>query len=53
MTGVGIIRILTGVAARAFREFADVGFELLDFGLFFRPVCVNALDIILSEKQSE
>ena len=52
-TGVGIIRIPTRVTTRAFREFANVGFELLDLGLFFRPVCMEASTPCSAESRVE
>ena len=52
-TGVGIVRVPARVAACAFREFANVGFELLDLGLFFRPVCMEALTKMICGEQSE
>ena len=48
VTGVGIIRIPT----RAFREFANIGFELLNLDLFFRPVYTNVLAMVFGKSQS-
>jgi len=50
-TGVGIIRIPIRIAACAFREFADVGFEPLDLGLFFRPAYMGALTMAFGKAE--